>query len=248
MRQTLNNIILCFSFTLLVYAVSPQVDVTDLLDAHLSNPGSNQPVPHSHESTNSATPTNHNQHQLSDNLPPASASPSSSYDSTFAHGVLPDTPLKGPKPVDEEVEHHDNNKEPFEAGVTTEGDRNSSVIIEGSVNGKTKPHEVEKKISSVNLGVIIAVFVLATVFGLILIGVLKEHKYLRFRGAVCLRRGKVAIESVNGKATTGVTKKKRSNPKKTLHSLLGPSKLGFSRLRTYDSDSEEEEFPVFNRV
>ena len=229
-----------FSFT-----VSPQVDITDLLDSQLSKTDSNQHG--SHESTSSTNPTNFHQGQLPINLPPGSTSPTtSSYDSTFAHGILPDTPLKGPKPMDSGAgEHH--NKEQFEAGVATESDKNTSANIESSANGKTKPHEVLKKVGSINLGVIIAVFVLATVFGLILIGVLKEHKYLRFRGAVCLRRGKVAVESVNGKAT-GVTKKKRSNPKKTLHSLLGPSKLGFSRLRTYDSDSEEEEFPVFNRV
>lgn len=218
--------------------MSPQVDVTDLLDSQLSKPDSNQHVPHSsHESTNSANPTNFNQGHLPISLAPGSDShTTSSYDSTFVHGILPDTPLKGPEPIDSGVGEH-----------ATESDKNTSGSTESSVNGKIKPHKVPKNIGRVNLGVIIAVFVLATVFGLILIGVLKEHKYLRFRGALCLRRGKVAIESVNGKANS-VTKKKRSNPKKTLHSLLGPSKLGFSRLRTYDSDSEEEEFPVFNRV
>ncbi len=51
-----------------------------------------------------------------------------------------------------------------------------------------------------------------------------------------------------GGGTHGNKEKKKSTARDTLHSLLGPGKFGFSRLRTYDSDSEREEFPVFNRV
>ena len=224
--------------------MSPQVDITDLLDSHLSEPDPSHQLPYTPGiDSGNGSPINHNLDQSSsNNLTP---SPTSPPDTTFAHGVLPDTPLKGPEEM-EDGKHIDHLEEQLE-GSTTENDTNSSVSIESSVNGKTKPHKKSKKLTTVNLGVIIAVFVMATVFGLILIGVLKEHKYLRFRGAVCLRRGKVGVESVNGKVN-GMTKKKRSNPKKMLHSLLGPSKLGFSRLRTYDSDSEDEEFPVFNRV
>ena len=168
---------------------------------------------------------------------------------SYAHGVLPDHPLQGSKPPDSD---HNGNDRIDEGGSSTstteEGGKNSSANIEGS--SKNDPNQDKNgsgnKIATVNLGLLIAIIVMVIVFVLILIGVLKEHKYLRFKGAVCLRRGKVPVNS-NGKVN-GATSKFRSNPKKALHSLLGPSQLGFSRLRTYDSDSEEEEFPVFNRV
>ena len=178
----------------------------------------------------------------------------STSDATIVHGVLPDEPLKGSNPDDKEHEHTSQNGGQNIEGATTEGadnhGGNSSVNIEGSSNDRGKlPTKKKKKATSISVGIFVAVAVMVTVFVLILIGVLKEHKYLRFRGAVCLRRGKVAVDS-NGKmnGTGSKSTKRKSNPRKTLHSLLGPSKLGFSRLRTYDSDSEEEEFPVFNRV
>lgn len=233
--------------------MSPQVDVTDLLDSHLSQPDSEPHAPpapagnsgntgggkdhsESEDSQHNFNIDNHLSTPLS--LP---ITPPSSDGGTPVHGVLPDTPLKGPKPIDDNHNNHIGGT----AG-TTEECKNHSVNIESSPKGGATPNgKSSQMISKVNLGAIIAAFVLATVFVLILIGVLKEHKYLRFRGAVCLRRGRVAVES-NGKINRSA--KKRSSPKNKLHSLLGPSKLGFSRLRTYDSDSEEEEFPVFNRV
>ena len=217
------------------------MDVTDLLDSQLTGTdlNLNQPVtptqdsssgPHEGDSGNIHTNIKHPVAPQTPNPPPTTSTSSPS--ASVVHGVLPDTPLIGPKPSTGESN-------------TTEHYKNNSANIE---NSSKEDHEKSKKITPVNLGVFIAVFVLVTVFVLILIGVLKEHKYLRFKGAVCLRRGRVAV-ATNGKVNgTATKKKKKPNPKKTLHSLLGPSQLGFSRLKTYDSDSEEEEFPVFNRV
>ena len=110
----------------------------------------------------------------------------------------------------------------------------------------------------VNVGVIIAVFAVALLTIIVTIGVLREHKYLKFKGWRMLQSGK--RDTTIGVKSSGTTvrretektkkkkKKKRLSPQKKLQSLLGPSQLGFSRLKTYDSDSEEEEFPVFNRV
>ena len=78
-----------------------------------------------------------------------------------------------------------------------------------------------------------AIIVVALLIILVTVGILKEHKNLRYsirRG--CYRR----------------RHKKKPDPRKTLNALLGPSQLGFSRLRTYDSDSEVDEFPIFSRL
>ena len=114
-----------------------------------------------------------------------------------------------------------------------------------------------KSIVGVNVGVIVAVFAVATLIILVTIGVIKEHKFIKFKTWRILQAGD-RDTTIGVKASSGTTtqravekkkkKKKRLNPRKKLQSLLGPSQLGFSRLRTYDSDSEEEEFPVFNRV
>ena len=233
------------------------IDITDLLDSHLSpKPDSTHhetPRPPSGSNDNDIIPSDHNSGQPSNTQSPTL---SSTPDSTpFVHGVLPDEPLKGSKPEDEGREHvlH-TESQPVESTTTEQegengGSRNSSVNIEGSSSNGGENSPKKKPAASISVGIFIAVFVMVTIFVLILIGVLKEHKYLRFRGAVCLRRGKVPVDT-NGKVngTTSQKKKKKSNPRKALQALLGPSKLGFSRLRTYDSDSEEEEFPVFNRV
>ena len=250
------------------------VDITDLLDSHLSHqPDSGQQPEQPTITTNHL---NNNQDHSNDNdksnnidntvddikTKPSPATPQPSThplpssgstqasttlsESTFVHGVLPDHPLQGSKPSDQDQGSNNNEIDEGSSTGTTEGNKNSSANIEGSLKNEANPQDNNSnKISTVNLGLFIAIIVMVIVFVLILIGVLKEHKYLRFRGAVCLRRGKVPVHS-NGKVNG--TSKLRSNPKKALQSLLGPSKLGFSRLRTYDSDSEEEEFPVFNRV
>lgn len=239
------------------------VDITDLLDSHLSHQPELPIITTNHHNSNQ----DHSDRDKIDNddnihkkpnpqpssathHPPSSGSPqafTTLSESTFAHGLLPDHPLQGLKPTDQD--HGDDNdtiSEGSSASTTEVAGKNGSASIEGSVKNEANPRSNDSnKVSTVNLGVFIAIIVMVIIFVLILIGVLKEHKYLRFKGAVCLRRGKVPIHS-NGKVN-GATKL-RSNPKKTLHSLLGPSQLGFSRLRTYDSDSEEEEFPVFNRV
>jgi hypothetical protein len=81
-------------------------------------------------------------------------------------------------------------------------------------------------------GLFVAIFAIVALILVVVVGILKEHRFLRFRAR---RVGTQA--SSEGKTS-----------RETLHSLLGPSKLGFSRLRTYDSDSEVEEFPIFSRV
>jgi hypothetical protein len=213
-------------------------DIDNIIDSIKKKPSPSPPPPPP-QYTHSSPPSDSMSTQA-----PATLSESTS---TFVHGVLPDHPLQGSKPSDQD---HGDNKIDDEGGTTgtteEDGGRNSSANIEGSSKNGSNPQDKSKKIATVNLGLLIAIIVMVIIFVLILIGVLKEHKYLRFRGAVCLRRGKVPIHS-NGKSN-GAISKLRSNPKKALHSLLGPSQLGFSRLRTYDSDSEEEEFPVFNRV
>jgi peptidylamidoglycolate lyase len=81
-------------------------------------------------------------------------------------------------------------------------------------------------------GLFVAIFAIVALILVVVVGILKEHRFLRFRAR---RVGTQA--SSEGKTS-----------RETLHSLLGPSKLGFSRLRTYDSDSEVEEFPIFSRL
>ena len=273
-------------FVLSLFDTVKPVDITDLLDSHLSHqpdlePGSDQ------QPTSPTITTNNHHHQdhssssniienIIDNIkkpgpyhpheppnthppppPPSSGRASTPAASTlsesmpFVHGVLPDHPLQGFKPSDQDNDGNNNKIDEGSTDATKEGGKNSSAIIEGSPKNKPNPQDnnnsnKSNKVATVNLGLLIAIIVMVIIFVLILVGVLKEHKYLRFRGAVCLRRGKVPVHS-NGRVN-GAASKLRSNPKKTLHSLLGPSQLGFSRLRTYDSDSEEEEFPVFNRV
>ncbi len=55
-------------------------------------------------------------------------------------------------------------------------------------------------------------------------------------------------KTAGAKEVGGVGVETRGKKGIPLHSLLGPSRPGFSRLKTYDSDSEDEAFPVFNRV
>lgn len=82
-------------------------------------------------------------------------------------------------------------------------------------------------------GLFVAIFAIVGLILVVVVGILKEHRFLRFR----TRRAMIQASGEKGKTS-----------REALHSLLGPSKLGFSRLRTYDSDSEAEEFPIFSRV
>ena len=96
-----------------------------------------------------------------------------------------------------------------------------------------------------NFGIFIAIFVVVVLVLIVVFGILREHKYLKkLRNYVKLRRKTAG--AIEGGGVAVETRGK--SPQKTLQSLLGPSQLGFSRLKTYDSDSEAEEFPVFNRV
>lgn len=125
-------------------------------------------------------------------------------------------------------------------------------------NNAYQPTSTKKKPrAGVNIGVAVAVMAVAAVIVLIVIGVLKEHRLIRFKSWRLLHAGE--RDKTIGVTPSGATtrtekekekgkKKKRMTPQKKLQSLLGPSHLGFSRLKTYDSNSEDEEFPVFNRV
>lgn len=104
------------------------------------------------------------------------------------------------------------------------------------------PSDAILKQATFNAGIFIAIFVVVAIVLIAIFGILREHKYLkRLRLYAQSKRkpgvpGDVAVE-MRGKL-----------PKRTLQSLLGRSQLGFSRLKTYDTDSEAEDFPVFNRV
>lgn len=117
--------------------------------------------------------------------------------------------------------------------------------------------------SGVNASVVVTVVAVLALAVVIVIGVLKENKYTRIKGwrlMYSLKRDPNADIKPRGTTIrreraenavpvkTKTKKKKKTTPYSRLQSMLGPSKLGFSRLRAYDSDSEEEEFPVFNRV
>jgi hypothetical protein len=113
----------------------------------------------------------------------------------------------------------------------------------------------DKPMAGVNVGVVVAVLAVVAVVALVVVGVLKEHRLIRFKSWRLLQAGE--RDKTVGITPSGTTKRRKQEkkkkkdhmtPQKKLQSLLGPSQLGFSRLKTYDSNSEDEEFPVFNRV
>lgn len=137
---------------------------------------------------------------------------------------------------------------------TTEGSGNATEQLE---DAQINAHQVtlEKPMAGVNVGVVVAVLAVLALVALVIVGVLKEHRLIRFKSWRLLQAGE--RDKTIGVKPSGTTmrraeekkkKKKRLTPQKKLQSLLGPSQLGFSRLKTYDSNSEDEEFPVFNRV
>ena len=114
--------------------------------------------------------------------------------------------------------------DPYRGNASLADTDNDAMTANEEGAGKEKQAKDTNPFPVKNFGVFVAILVVALLVILVAAGVLKEH------GTSCLRRRgkKVKVHS--------------------LHSLLGPSQLGFSRLRTYDSDSEADEFPVFNRV
>ena len=120
------------------------------------------------------------------------------------------------------------------------GDADSNVEMTSDVNSKgstSEAHSSKKKdkvtTPAFHYGLFAAIFAIVGLILVVVVGILKEHRFLRFR----TRR--IMTQTSGGEGKTS---------REALHSLLGPSKLGFSRLRTYDSDSEAEEFPIFSRV
>lgn len=120
-------------------------------------------------------------------------------------------------------------------------------------------HGTKEATAGVSIGVIVAVLAVITLIMLVVVGVLKEHKLIKFQSWRFLQAGErettIGVEPSGTitqteaeKAKKKTRRRKKMSPKKKLQSLLGPSHLGFSRLKTYDSNSEDEEFPVFNRV
>ena len=121
------------------------------------------------------------------------------------------------------------------------GDTNDNAEMTGNDASNYPASQVHKSSSAgdkiatpaFHYGLFAAIFAIVALILVVVVGILKEHRFLRFR----VRRVGTTQASSEGKTS-----------RETLHSLLGPSKLGFSRLRTYDSDSEVEEFPIFSRV
>ncbi len=106
------------------------------------------------------------------------------------------------------------------------------------------PSDIVTKRATFNIGIFVAIFVVVLVILIILVGILREHKYLKKLRLYVGSRRKTAGAAEAG----GVKVEARGKKGIPLRSLLGPSRPGFSRLKTYDSDSEDEDFPVFNRV
>ena len=125
-------------------------------------------------------------------------------------------------------------------------------------NAHLVDEDPKKPTVGVNVGVTVAALAIVALIVLVTVGVLKEHRFIRFQGWRLLQAGErdttVGVKPSEGTTTMrDVEKKKKKkkrvlSPRRKLQSLLGRSRLGFSRLRTYDSNSEDEEFPVFNRV
>lgn len=132
--------------------------------------------------------------------------------------------------------------------------------MESQINAHQEKTDNSKKSTvGVNVGVTIATLAIVALIVLVTVGVLKEHRFIKFQGWRLLQAGErdttVGIKASDGTTTMREAdkkkkrkKKRKMSPRRKLQSLLGPSHLGFSRLRTYDSNSEDEEFPVFNRV
>ena len=134
---------------------------------------------------------------------------------------------------------------PAESASTDRHD-NSSASGDDMANAESAVTEDNLAIqrATFNAGIFVAIFVVVLVILLVVFGILREHKYLKkLRLYVGSRRKQKGAADAGG---VGVETHGRKG--KPLHSLLGASRPGFSRLKTYDSDSEEEEFPVFNRV
>ena len=118
----------------------------------------------------------------------------------------------------------------------TGGDNAEMTDDNGSLSeaqsSKAAPKKDKMATPAFHYGLFAAIFAIVGLILVVVVGILKEHRFLRFR-----TRRLVTETPAEGKTS-----------REALHSLLGPSKLGFSRLRTYDSDSEAEEFPIFSRV
>ena len=113
-----------------------------------------------------------------------------------------------------------------------------ATVEDGGSSDKPSHYAKSKSKSKVSTpayhyGLFAAIFAITALILVVVIGILKEHRYCRF-----------GLKKLSRKAK----ETKAKTPRDALNSLLGPSKLGFSRLRTYDSDSEVEEFPIFSRV
>ena len=131
---------------------------------------------------------------------------------------------------------------PFPVGSASSGDADGnraeltmSDTSADSAHNHSPLSATEKKMKTpaFHYGLFAAIFAIVGLILVVVVGILKEHRFFRF---LRTRRGSRVVATEN------------KSPRETLHSLLGPSKLGFSRLRTYDSDSEVEEFPIFSRV
>lgn len=147
-----------------------------------------------------------------------------------------------------------------ESNIVNENSEGSGNVTVQDGNSLINAHQSKSKhkpMAGVNVGVVVAVLAVVAVIALVVVGVLKEHRLIRFKSWRLLQAGE--RDKTIGITPSGTTmrrdeekrkkkKQKKLTPQKKLQSLLGPSHLGFSRLKMYDSNSEDEEFPVFNRV
>lgn len=150
-----------------------------------------------------------------------------------ALGTEPATPTKTPTPT---VTTPSNTSSDNQTGTI----ESFNVVSSSGHSQRTK---------ATRYGLIASFCFMAVLAVLVVGGIMKREGVFRrsWERVAGTNKNKASGKPPRGGGASG-TKGKKSKAQETLHSLLGPGKFGFSRLRTYDSDSEMEEFPVFNRV
>ena len=117
-------------------------------------------------------------------------------------------------------------------------DKNSTVgAITHASNSSSPPSD--SKTPVYKYGIVAAMVVIVIAITLLIIGIFYDQRCRWYVLSLCKRRSD-SYEQVSAD--------KSHRPRDALHSLMGPGKQGFSKLRTSDSDSEVDEFPIFSRV
>ena len=180
-------------------------------------------------------------------IEPPNTQPTETHTESVASGPVstenaaPSTPEGSNSSSDSKPSNSDDSTSSSGSPAVYSGDTDDNAEMTGNDASNYPASQVHKSSSAgdkvatpaFHYGLFAAIFAIVALILVVVVGILKEHRFLRFR----TRRVGTTQASSEGKTS-----------RETLHSLLGPSKLGFSRLRTYDSDSEVEEFPIFSRV